>query len=219
MNLLPVVEFAPTYYQTKHHEMPDCKGQDCRDEWDTYWKNSLADSGIIGLEPYEKGSWLVETEKLLDHNQALELMLGKQLSNADPESTKDVKEHFSALPGGYVLEINQTIRVCPECCGSLQDIHEWKSASEYVKSEEEMLWIGHPWLMVSAIDEGHLRLRRTVEYGEPEEPIIFDLKRSDLKSAVADAEEKLSKFEQVLLAILSRCSFNKASFSGGHPSI
>lgn len=66
-------------------------------------------------------------------------MLSQHFSNADPESTKDVKEHFSALPGGYVLEINQTIRVRPECCGSLQDIHEWKSGSKYVKSEEEML--------------------------------------------------------------------------------
>lgn len=64
MNLLPVVEFAPMYYQTKHHEMPDYKGQDCGEQWDTYWKNSLADSGIIGLEPYEKGSWLVETAEV-----------------------------------------------------------------------------------------------------------------------------------------------------------
>lgn len=64
--------------------------------------------------------------------------------------------------------------------------------------------------MVSAIDEGHLRLRRTAEYGEPEEPVIFALNRSDLKSAIADAEEKLSKFQQVLLPILRKIIQNNA---------
>ena len=129
-------------------------------------------------------------------------MLSKYLTNVDPDKVVDTLDQLSALAGGYVLEITETIRVYPECCGSLKDIHEWKSASKYVKSEEEVLWIGHPWLMVSAIDEGHLRIRRTAEYGEAIEPVIFEIKRSDLELAVADAEEKLSKFQQVLLPIM-----------------
>jgi hypothetical protein len=204
MKLIPVVEFAPTYYQTKHHEMPDCSGQNCFDEWDTYWKNSLADSGIIGLEPYEKGSWLVETERLLDYNKALEHMLRNHMLYVDLDKVGNVFEHVSALPGGYILEITETIQVYPQCCGSLKDISEWKRASEYVDREEATLWIGHPSLMVSAIDQEHLRIRKTAEYHEPAEPVILELKRSDLKTAILDAEKKLSRFQQVLLPILRK---------------
>ncbi|MBW4649244.1 MAG: hypothetical protein KME06_11130 [Kastovskya adunca ATA6-11-RM4] len=200
MNLLPVVEFAPTYYQTKHHAMPECSKWNCCDDWDAYWKNSLADSGIISLEPYAKGLWLVETEELLNHNKAIELMLQKHLI----DSKGNIKEDFSALYGGYILEINETFQIYPECCGSLKDIHEWKDISKWTDSQETMLWIGHPWLMVSAIEEEYLQFRRTAEYGEPPKPVIFKVKRSDLKLAVAGAEEKLFNFQQFLLPILRK---------------
>lgn len=208
IKLLPVVEFEPTQYQIKTHAMPDCLEWNCSDELDTYWKNSLADSGIIGLEPYTKGSWLVETERLLNHDKAIELMLTKHLTNFESDSVEHIGEEFVALHGGYIFEVTETLQIYPRCCGSLKDIHEWKNICEWVDNQETMLWIGHPWLMASAIDEEFLQVRRTAEYGEPPTPVIFKVKRSDLKLAVAGAEEKLLKFQQFLLPILSKIMQN-----------
>jgi hypothetical protein len=64
-----------------------------------------------------------------------------------------------------------------------------------------MLWIGHPWLMVSANDK-QLQIRRTAEYGEPEEPVTIVVERDALKAAIVDAENLLENFHQVLLEIL-----------------
>ncbi|MCU0537897.1 MAG: hypothetical protein MUD14_28765 [Hydrococcus sp. Prado102] len=162
------------------------------------------------MKPYKKGSWLVATEELIYHDRALEILLDKRLSQIDFDSTKDLAEQLNALPGGYILEITKTIQVYPQCCGGLENIIEWKEASKYLKNEETTLWIGHPWLMVSAIDEEHLRLRRTAEYNEPEELVILELKRSNLRSAIVDAEKKLSEFQQVLLLILKKIVPNQA---------
>lgn len=210
MKLVPVVEFEPADYQIHHYEIPEGLGRDYLDEWHRYWQNSLADSGIIDLKPCQKGSWLVTIEELIDRDRVLEILLYKYFNKIDLNSTEDLEEQLGSLSGGYILEVTETIKIFPECCGDLGNISEWKNASEYLKREETMLWIGHPWLMVSAIDEEHLRIKRTAEYGEPGEPVILELKRSDLRSAIVYAEKKLSEFQQILLPILKKIIPNQA---------
>ncbi|MBD1921417.1 hypothetical protein H6F77_09980 [Microcoleus sp. FACHB-831] len=202
MNLVPVVEFRPTEYQTKHHEMPENSKANSLELWDAYWRNSLADSGIITLEPYANGSWLVETEILLNNKKTIELMLIKHLTNFKSGLIKSISEEVGALYGGYILEIDEKLKIYPECCGSLKDIQEWKDISEWEDSQETTLWIGHPWLMVSAIDEEYLQFRRTAEYREPPKPVIFQVKKSDLKLAIRIAEDNLFKFQEVIWPIL-----------------
>lgn len=202
MNLLPVVEFEPGYYQTQDHEIPEYGATDARV---AYWKNSLADSGIIGLEPYAKGSWFVETEKLLSHLEAIEIMLKIKIKYyLDNFEIEDLRDNISSLPGGYILEVNEHIQIYPQCCGRLEDIYEWKRACDWISQEEMTLWIGHPWLMVSSTNSEVLQFRRTSEYKEPPEPVIFNVKRDDLKLAVISAEKKLLRFKQVMLSILEK---------------
>ena len=137
-------------------------------------------------------------------------MLRKHLTNLKSGLIKGSPEEVVALYGGYILEIDEKFKIYPECCGSIKDIQEWKNISEWEDSQETMLWIGHPWLMVSAINEEYLQFRRTAEYREPPKPVIFKVKRSDLKLAVGIAENRLFKFKQFLLPILRNIIQNKA---------
>ena len=201
MNLIPVIEFEPGYYSIKDYKIPEYKDID---GWDKYWKNSLADVGVIGLEAYKKGSWFVETEKLIEHYQAIEIMIQNRLSSIEPDPELDLIEQLISLNGGYILEVDETNIIYPQCCGGLEDLQEWKDASEYLGDTEKTLWIGHPWLMVSAINEEYLKIRRTAEYGEPPEPVTFELSRNDLKLSIIEAENKLRRFQQVVLPILKK---------------
>lgn len=207
MNLIPVIEFEPGFYRTKDYEIP---GYQDIDGWDKYWKNSLADAGITGLEAYKKGSWLVEIEKLIEHYQAIEIMIQNQLARIEPDPELDLIEQLISLNGGYILEVDETNIIYPQCCGDLENLQEWKDASKYLDNTEKMLWIGHPWLMVSAINEEYLQIRETAEYGVPPEPVTFELNRNDLKLSIIEAENKLAKFQQAVLPILKMMIPNNA---------
>jgi hypothetical protein len=207
MNLIPVIEFEPGLFTTKDYEIP--KYQDI-DGWDKYWKSSLADAGIIGLQPYKKASWFVKTEKLIEHYQAIEIMIQNQLSSIEPDSELDLIEQLISLDGGYILEVDETNIIYPHCCGRLEDLQEWKDASEYLGDTEKTLWIGHPGLIVSAINENYLQIRQIAEYGKPPEAVTFELKRNELKLSIAEAESQLAKFQQVVLPILKKIIPNNA---------
>ena len=144
MKLIPVVEFAPTLFQIGEYDIPDGEAE----EWDLWWRNSLADSNIIGLDPYLIGSWLVEVNKLTP--LIVEILLSKQYDS----SVKSVE--FSAFEGGYILEDGARLLVLPHCCGSLQDTRDWEDASDWMGTDETPLWIGHPGFMVSSKDSLYL---------------------------------------------------------------
>jgi hypothetical protein len=207
MNLIPVIEFEPGLYSTNDYKIPKYQNID---GWDKYWKNSLADAGIIVLEAYKKGSWFVEIEKLIEHYQAIEIIIKNELAHIEADPELDLIEQLSSLYGGYILEVDETNIIYPQCCGRLEDLQDWKDASEYLENTEKMLWIGHPWLMVSAINEEYLKIRQTAEYGEPPEPVTFELSRNDLKLSITEAENKLAKFQQVVLPILKMMIPNNA---------
>lgn len=207
MNLIPVIEFQPGLYSTKDYEIP--KYQDF-DGWDKYWKNSLADAGIIGLEAYKKASWFVETEKLIAHSQAIEIIVKNELADIEPNSELDFIEQLSSFDGGYILEVDGTNIIYPRCCGRLEDLQEWKDASEFLDNNEKTLWIGHPWLIVSSINQEYIKIREIAECGEPPEPVTFELSRNDLKLSIAQAQNQLAKFYQVALPILKKIIPNNA---------
>jgi hypothetical protein len=66
VHLVPVVELEPGTFSTRERPLP---GRSCRelpDQWNRYWLDSLADSGIVGLAPLRPGSWQVPTRHLTD---------------------------------------------------------------------------------------------------------------------------------------------------------
>lgn len=198
LKLTPVVEFEPYFFQSKDRESPIDSISDTPQDWADYWKNSLADSGILDIDPYWECSWFIEVSKLTP--EIVEILLNKRYKS-NVESGK-----FYSLSGGYVLESETTLLATPHCCGSIRDISEWEAASIWTGTDEMYLWIGHPQLMVSSIDDRHLQITETYEYNRPEEPETFIVDRDELKVAIIDAKKQLEKFKQVLsIAVVKVC--------------
>jgi hypothetical protein len=194
LKLTPVIEFEPGFFQSEDRESPSNNATP--QDWADYWKNSLADSSIIDIHPYEECSWFVEVSQLTP--EILEILLNKRYRSS-LESNK-----FYSLSGGYMLESEATLLASPHCCGSIKDIREWEEASKWTNIDEMYLWIGHPQLMVSSIDPLNLRIRETYEYNEPEEPKIFTVDRNRLKKAIMDAKKQLDDFNKVLSITISK---------------
>lgn len=201
MKLIPVLELEPSLYAKQHREIPESSE---RDAWHSYWKESLADSGIENLEPYEHSSWLVPLDSILEP-QIIAAVLNQHLgltNTRSQDTSLSLDERISPLPGGYILEIDENTKIRPQCCGTLEDLHNWKHALQSSGADEQTLWIGHPWLMVSSVANEHLRLRETVEYGEPIDLIDIQVEKKNLEQAIQWAEAKLIDFGNRLRPVL-----------------
>ncbi|NJR32859.1 MAG: hypothetical protein HC778_08735 [Chamaesiphon sp. CSU_1_12] len=132
--------------------------------------------------------------------ETVEILLNKRYKS-NVESNE-----FYSLSGGYVLESESKLLATPHCCGSIRDISEWEAASDWTHTDKMYLWIGHPQLMVSSIDDRHLQITETYEYNRIEDPESFAVDRDELKAAIIDAKRQLEKFKQVLsIAIVKVC--------------
>ncbi len=107
LKLIPVIEFEPGKFQAEDRE---CDYDD-PNGWNNYWYNSLADSGIIDLEPYERSSWLVETSKLTP--EIVEILLKKTHKIEDESITDPEEMGIGPLSRGYVLEVSDTLQITP----------------------------------------------------------------------------------------------------------
>jgi hypothetical protein len=190
LKLIPVVEFEPGFFKSDERDNPIFSKNDTPQDCSEYWKNSLADSGIVGIDPYWECSWFVEVSQLTP--EILKILLEKRYDNSIESN------EFYSLSGGYVLEEGTVLLSTPHCCGSIRDIREWQDASNWTNTDEMYLWIGHPQLMVSSIDSQHLKITETYEYNRPEEPETFTVDRNELKAAIIDAKKQLDDFKQVL---------------------
>jgi hypothetical protein len=56
IELIPVVELQPSNFATQTRTSPSRTYWEIPDEWQRYWDDSLADSGIIGLRPIQPGT-------------------------------------------------------------------------------------------------------------------------------------------------------------------
>jgi hypothetical protein len=179
MQLIPVIEFEPSHFQTQQHKQPSGSIYECRDEWDLYWKNSIADSGINGLISYHKGFGLVELTKLTP--AIVEFYLTKY-SQINSETTR-----LSNLDGGYVFQID-AVNIIPQYCGNFSDIDEWERALELTQGIETTLWSGGiPWLGVRGIDRKSLQIRTA---NGDNTNVRVD--RQELKMAIENARQQLS---------------------------
>lgn len=183
LRLIPVIEFEPGRFQTQAYEYPHGTAEEYPNQWHCYWKNSLADAGIDDLEPYAAASWLVEVAKLTPEIMAIYL---NKVEAIDPENNE-----AGSLAGGYILQADE-MEIAPQCCGSLADISEWEMAADCQQTTASMLWIGHPSLMVSKIDDRYILIA-------DDEDRRFKIDRQELKIAIANAHQQLDNFDRMLL--------------------
>jgi hypothetical protein len=64
--LVPVADVEPGRFATGQRPLPSGSGRETPDAWHQYWLESLADSGITGLQPLRLGSWHVPVRQLSD---------------------------------------------------------------------------------------------------------------------------------------------------------
>ncbi|WP_144997127.1 hypothetical protein [Polystyrenella longa] len=168
------------------------------DEWDHYWRESLADSGITEINPIFSGSWYLATDELSEAQ--LEKYLSVILDEWGGLSSLDDPDSVPVLDGGLVLySKDDGMIVLPTCCSDLGNIADWKAAVTFKDDYWEMLWIGHPWLSMK-FRKPWLLLSELHELNNPVER--WAVKPDELGHAVSAAEDELSRFSKMIASVL-----------------
>jgi hypothetical protein len=169
------------------------------EQWNRYWLDSLADSGIVGLVPLWLGSWLVPTRQFTDPAILRKLLAATLQDSGGQEALADPDDK-PALDGGLALHQGAELLAEPTCCGDLGNWSEWRESKEYRGSDWRMLWIGHPWLSVRF--EGELLV-----LSEPHESAAptarWFVRPADLDRAVDAAIAELKDFADRLRPVVA----------------
>ncbi len=199
--LIPLVEFEPSLFRRDDRIWRD--DQDSQ----SYWEDSLADAGIVGLKPF-LGSWFVAFSDLVDPEHLFRLVEAWidscEAWYGDPaeDGMRDVKlDELGQLSGGYCLQSQEQVCVLPGCCSDLGTIEEWAKASAYRGEAWAMVWIGHPWVSVRFSEE-LLIFSHPHESKSPED--WFAIEPGALNLAIDFARVRLEQFELTLLPIVER---------------
>jgi len=128
----------------------------------------------------------------------------------DPATRAEALDEVPSLPGGYLLECGTRCLALPGCCGDLGDIDEWQAAARHQGAARATLWIGHPWLMVSA-DGDLLTLTGPVDDDTGPGPRIGQIRRDLLAHAVAAAEEERTRFADQLQPVCAEIAGEAAA--------
>jgi hypothetical protein len=199
VRLVPVVELEPADFSNRQRPLPSGSCREVPEDWNRYWLDSLADSGIVGLAPLRPGSWQVPTRHFTDP-AILHRFLAATLQDwGGPEALTDPDGKL-VLDGGLALCQGAEVLAEPTCCVDLANWSDWREAAEYRGSDWRMLWIGHPWLSVRFEDE-------RLVLSEPHEsatPIArWLVQPADLNRAVDAAVAELEDFADRLQAAVA----------------
>jgi hypothetical protein len=177
--------------------------------WDAYCRERIVAAGLPA--PVAAHPWLVPAAGLrgpgLTRLVRASSAAGCQDEDAlldrlrDPATRDDALDELPALSGGYVLETaDGWCLALPGCCGDLGDLDEWRTAARHDDPAPAMLWIGHPWLLVSG-DGSVLTLSGPVEDDAAPAPVVAQIARDALTAAVARAEREVARFAEHLRAV------------------
>ena len=205
---MPVVELEPGDYQAPDRSLPP-EQVDSREAWGAYWRDSLADSGIVGIDPLEPNTWNVALDQL--STEHLRTICKVEFPDLAPGP--DLEDGLQALAGGFALVQNGVVRMTPGCCCGLAEFDDWQRLTATPPEDWEMLWIGHPWVSVRRRD-ARMEFSQFHE-GEKELEAQFSVDLEDLVLAVAQVPEALAAFadrvEPILAERLSAFDANKAA--------
>lgn len=193
MQLIPCIEFSPSDGLGEDEPLP--RVRDGSGQID-FWQARLVRAGVEPPPRYSAGYGLVRLEDIRDDFAAL--LLAQRLAGVD-FAAPDYLDAVGVLCGGYVLESGSLV-VPPQCCCDLGNLRDWQAAATQSGSEENMLWIGHPWLQVRAVDDQTLRCRWSEEAGTEQ---AFELDLPQLRSAIQQAATIVQAFYQQLRRLLS----------------
>jgi hypothetical protein len=200
LDLLPVLEFDPAEFRDPDRRPPGVESEADEAVYRRHWYDSLADAGIVGLDPLP-GTWLVPVRAVAEALALARLAATRiDRSYARPGIGEPVElDHLGPLGGGYVLRSCGDIKVWPGCCSDLGTLTSWEAAMSYQGESWEMVWIGHPWLSVR-FDEGRLILS---EPHESDQPVAqYSIDPGALALAIDSARVAVEQFEERLVPVI-----------------
>jgi hypothetical protein len=146
IELIPVLKFEPFRFAAESRRSPSGIYEDMPEEWFRYWLESLADSGITGLMPIERGSWHVPTTEFADP-ALLRRVLEVTFQNLS-QAGFSIDLECLPLDGGLALRCRSQVLIEPGCCADLGDVAGWRRAVGYRKAKWENVSNGHPWVSI-----------------------------------------------------------------------
>lgn len=141
MKLTCVIELLPFAYAKEEHKSPLGNAIEFPKEWNTYWHNSISDSGLGNLKAVREGCFLVDIEELTTENLAV--IVQKELEDIELEEYED---QISKISGGLIISEGEEFYLEPMCCGDLDSLNEWEAIIGSEENVWHQLWIGHPWV-------------------------------------------------------------------------
>jgi len=145
IELIPVLKFEPFRFAAACRSSPPGIYEDMPKEWYRYWLESLADSGITGLMPIERGSWHVPTSEFTDPallQRVLEVIFQNLL-----EAGFSIDLECLPLDGGLALRCQSQVLIEPGCCADLGDVAGWRKAVGYRQTKWQPVSNGHPCVL------------------------------------------------------------------------
>lgn len=205
VHLIPVIEMPPTSYTRIDRFTPSPNSPD--DEWDRYWSDCLADSGIVGLQPIRPRSWHVSLAQLTDVSTLEQILYIHFLTQDNDVNESEMgidPENLLAFSGGYALSIGGQVMITPRCCADLTDITQWHAAAAHRCLEKIMVWIGHPWIEVQFDGTRLLFTEEAVGKYTAEWSGECSIEPHTLLKAIYQAEQELLDFSRVLLPVVEK---------------
>jgi hypothetical protein len=198
IELVPVIELEPSTFSTRERSSPAGSGRDVPDEWNRYWLDSLADSGVVDLFPLWPASWLVTTRQLTNLTvlERVLTVIVRDWGGAEALSGPDSRP---VLNGGLALFDSGKLLVAPTCCCDLGNISDWRKAAAHRDASWMMLWIGHPWLSVR-FESGRVILSQPHESDLPKDK--WTLTPNELEKGIDRASRELENLARRLVPVL-----------------
>ncbi|SPL88300.1 unnamed protein product [[Actinomadura] parvosata subsp. kistnae] len=177
--------------------------------WDGYWSERIAAAGLP--ETTTASAQFVPLSGFLDERHLTLLVratlrrslgdddLAERLAGAD--TFEEVFEEVGCVAGGYRLMAAGRPLVAPGCCSDLTDLASWRDAARHREGSPSMVWIGHPWLNVTA-DGDKLLLTGPTEHDPG--PELAWITRRALDSAVRQAAAEVRYFARPLHDLCTR---------------
>jgi hypothetical protein len=197
IELIPVLKLEPSQFAAEGRSSPSGFYEDMPEEWHSHWVESLADSGIRGVMPVERGSWHVPTTEFTDL-ALLRRVLEVIFENLE-EAGFSIDLECLPLLGGLALRQSQNVLIEPGCCADLGAIAGWREAVGYRQAEWQDVSNGHPWVSVR-YDAPRLIIS-SPHQGEPP-TARWAVHPDQLQIAVVAAEFELDRFAMQVTAAM-----------------
>ena len=192
ITLVPALE-VPGYIVTPGLETPEHGG-----DWAGFTRRSFAQAGLEFPAPLPGTYDWFRTQDL--QVGPLRRYLDLWFRHHEFRSQTDSLETAPTLDGGYALFEGDRLICLPGCCADLGTIGDWRRLADLRPGDAQMMWNGHPMLLVRVCD-GWLELQEEPTEGSGQ--VLGAVAREELRTAIEHAELERANFESALRFALS----------------